>query len=258
MRIGNKIYLYGQILQDYTDKMFLQDLAEVEGDIELHINSVGGDIFASIAIGNATKSYAGNVTCIIDGLCASSATIISSTCKNVVMANNALMMVHNPLSELYGLYNAEQLEKVKNTLNKIGESVTALYCAKTGLSSEEIAEILKNETWFNAQEAVEKHFADSIADNDAEIEVEENAMFVNKMPVDCKNFDMTQIKSKIKPAKKIESVENLALGQILSMVQDNMQSGAENIGGSFKMNKTDSETMRINSLLKMAKEGIYK
>lgn len=258
MRIGNKIYLYGYILQDFSDKIFLNDIAECKGDLEVHINSGGGDIFAAISIGNTIKNYDGNVTCVIDGLCASAATIISCSCKNVVMADNALMMLHNPLSELYGLYNAEQLEKIKNTLEKISESVIALYCAKTSLSNEEITEILKNETWYNAQEAVEKHFADSIAGENVEIEIEENAMFVNKMPVDCAKFDMTQIKSKIKPAaKNIESIENLALGQILSMVQDNMQSGAENVGGSFK-NTVDNDVLREQSLLKMAKEGIFR
>ena len=108
--------LYGTIgsdewWDDICDKTFKEDIAnlgEVE-NINLHINSPGGSVFAAVAIANTLKNHKAKVTAYIDGLAASAATIITSACDIVKMPKNALFMIHNPLTWAYG--NKQELEK---------------------------------------------------------------------------------------------------------------------------------------------------
>jgi ATP-dependent Clp endopeptidase proteolytic subunit ClpP len=144
-----------------TAKSFQKDLSEIKASqIDLHINSPGGDVFDGITIYNLLKQHPAKITTYIDGLAASIASVIALAGDTVYMAENALLMIHRPWGVTTG--NDEDHEKTIALLKKVQGSIAQAYISKTGLGEEEILEMMKNETWMNANEALGSGFVDEI------------------------------------------------------------------------------------------------
>lgn len=164
-----EIWIYEYIGEDFwteggvTAKSFQKDLAAVKASqIDLHINSPGGDVFDGITIYNLLKQHPATVTTYIDGLAASIASVIALAGDRVVMAENALYMVHNPWGMSMG--DSSEMRKTADLLDKIRGSMVTTYASKSGKSDEEIVALLDAETWMDAEEAREFGFVDEIAD----------------------------------------------------------------------------------------------
>ena len=186
--------LYGTIgsdewWDDICDKTFKEDIAnlgEVE-NINLHINSPGGSVFAAVAIANTLKNHKAKVTAYIDGLAASAATIITSACDVVKMPKNALFMIHNPLTWAYG--NKQELEKTGILLDKVKDSILESYLAKAkDKTKEELSALMDEEKWFNAEEAKEYGFIDEIVGEMEKPQNVNNLLIVNSLAFDISKF----------------------------------------------------------------------
>ena len=186
--------LYGTIgsdewWDDICDKTFKEDIAnlgEVE-NINLHINSPGGSVFAAVAIANTLKNHKAKVTAYIDGLAASAATIITSACDIVKMPKNALFMIHNPLTWAYG--NKQELEKTGILLDKVKDNILETYLAKAkDKTKEELSALMDEEKWFNAEEAKEYGFIDEIVGEMEKPQNVNNLLIVNSLAFDISKF----------------------------------------------------------------------
>lgn len=144
---------------EVTPAEFRSELANHSGPISVRINSPGGDVFAGVAIYNALRDHAGEVTVKVDGLAASIASVIAMAGDEIVMLPGAMMMVHQPWSIAMG--NADELAEAAAELEKICEgTLVPIYAARTGKSEDEIRALLKSgDTWMTAEEAVEMGFA---------------------------------------------------------------------------------------------------
>lgn len=145
---------------DVTPKMFRDELFSGSGDIELYINSPGGDCIAASQIYTMLMEYAGNVTVKIDGAAASAASVIAMAGTEVLMAPTALIMIHDPLLSVYG--NKRELTAAIDVLDEVKESIINAYELKTGLSRSKISRLMEDETWMNAKKAIELGFADGM------------------------------------------------------------------------------------------------
>lgn len=132
--------------------------------ITLHINSPGGNVTDALAIFNNLRAYAGNVTALVDGLAASSATLVMLAADEVVMAAHSLIMVHNPWTVAMG--DASEMRRSADTLDKAAGEMITLYAERTGQSAEAITAIMQAETWYNAEEAVAAGFAQRVEASD--------------------------------------------------------------------------------------------
>ena len=144
---------------------FAQDLKDSGNNlkqINLHIHSPGGDVFDGIAIYNLLKNHPANVTVYIDGLAASMASVIAMAGNEVIMPENAMMMIHKPWGIQGG--DAEDMRKYADLLDKVENTLIPAYASKTGKTPEELAEMLSAETWLNGKECVEQGFADKLAE----------------------------------------------------------------------------------------------
>lgn len=144
---------------------FAQDLKDCGNNIKqinLHIHSPGGDVFDGIAIYNLLKNHPANVTVYIDGLAASMASVIAMAGNEVIMPENAMMMIHKPWGIQGG--DAEDMRKYADLLDKVENTLIPAYANKTGKTPEELAEMLSAETWLNGKECVEQGFADKLAE----------------------------------------------------------------------------------------------
>lgn len=144
---------------------FAQDLKDCGNNlkqINLHIHSPGGDVFDGIAIYNLLKNHPANVTVYIDGLAASMASVIAMAGNEIIMPENAMMMIHKPWGIQGG--DAEDMRKYADLLDKVENTLIPAYANKTGKTPEELAEMLSAETWLNGKECVEQGFADKLAE----------------------------------------------------------------------------------------------
>ena len=156
--------LYGTIAEeswfddDITPKMFRDELFSGTGDVTVWINSPGGDCVAASQIYSMLMDYKGNVTVKIDGIAASAASVIAMAGTKVLMAPTALMMIHNPMTMAYG--DHEDMQKAIEMLNEVKESIINAYEIRTGLSRTKLSHLMDEETWMNANKAIELGFAD--------------------------------------------------------------------------------------------------
>lgn len=142
-----------------TPSQLRQELAEFDGsELTVSLNSGGGDVFAGLEMYNALRELDAKVTIRVDGLAASIASIIAMAGDTIIMSPGSLMMIHRP--SVFAGGNVDDLDKAKEVLLKIEESITPIYAERSGLSKEKIAELLEAETWMTADEAVEMGFAD--------------------------------------------------------------------------------------------------
>ena len=142
-------------------KEFLADLGKLSGQhIHLRINSPGGSVVEGTAIYNALRRHEGGLTVHIDALAASMASVVAMSGSPVFMADNALLMIHNPWTVSMG--ESKDLRKEADLLDKLKSTLVNAYVRKTGINAEEIGAMMDAETWLDAVEAVALGFADAI------------------------------------------------------------------------------------------------
>ena len=140
-------------------------LQEADGDdVELDINSGGGDVFAGFEIYTTLRNYSGNVNAIVSGLAASAASTIAMAANNLKMSPVAQIMIHQAQSVLQG--NTDDLTHEAGVLQGIDQSIAAAYEQRTGIGQGELLNMMAKETWLGAKDAVDKGFADEIMFND--------------------------------------------------------------------------------------------
>lgn len=150
-----------------TAKQFVKDLAALGAQvktIKVHINSPGGDPFVAMAIANALRDQRATkgrqVETIVDGLAASAASLVLMAGAPARVADNAMVMIHNPWTVAIG--NASDLLKVAADLESIKGALVKTYQWHSTLSDEEIGALMDAETWMSAEEAVASGFADEV------------------------------------------------------------------------------------------------
>lgn len=137
-------------------------LDQLDGSVEqivLRINSVGGEVWEALGILNMLRAHKAKVTAVVDGVAASAASVITAGCEEAVMSPGTQMMIHSPLTFTYG--NADDLRKDAAVLDTIEASLIEIYSAKAGDKPWE--QMLGDETWMTAAEAVEAGLADRVA-----------------------------------------------------------------------------------------------
>jgi ATP-dependent protease ClpP protease subunit len=174
LHIYDEIGYFGVTAQD-----MIRDLAAVEGALEVHINSPGGEVFDGVAIYN-TLLARDNVTVVIDGLAASAASFIAMAGKPLLVAKTAQMMIHDGHGMAIG--NAADMRELADVLDKTSDNIAAIYFEKAGYDIQYWREKMQAETWYTGQEIVDAGLADGIYDARA-----------SKAPV-AANFDLSVFK----------------------------------------------------------------
>lgn len=163
LRIDGDIVSEASFWGDDSDVIpaeFRQELESGKGDINLWINSRGGDVFAAAQIYTMLKEYPGKVKVKIDGLAASAASVIAMAGDTVEMSPVSMLMIHNPLTICIG--NQNDMKATIERLDVVKETIMNAYNRKTGISRDKLSEMMDAEKYMDAKEAVELGFADSI------------------------------------------------------------------------------------------------
>ncbi|MFJ5965546.1 head maturation protease, ClpP-related [Bacillus sp. NPDC093026] len=164
-----EITLYGSItgegwFSESSSKAFQSDLKELGEvtEIDLYINSPGGDVFEGQAIHSMLQRHKAKINVYIDALAGSIASVIAMAGDTITMPSNSMMMIHNPYMGMIG--NAAEFRKAAEDLDKITDSIVSTYLAKAGEKLEEstLRNLLDNETWLTADEALQYGLADVV------------------------------------------------------------------------------------------------
>ncbi|MGU3960758.1 head maturation protease, ClpP-related [Listeria monocytogenes] len=197
-----ELYLYGTIGNGWFDDITSGNVKEFlntsdVSQLNVHVNSGGGDVFESIAIHNLLKSHSAKISIYIDGLAGSGASVIAMAGDEIIMPRNAMMMIHKAWTVAAG--NADEFSKVANDMDKIDHAVTESYTGRFVGEREELVTLLTNEEWLTADECMALGFCDSVG----EIQLNEN----EDEPEDSNENEAQTVASIVDKYKVVASTE---------------------------------------------------
>lgn len=149
-----------------TSKRIAAALRSLGGaDVEVNINSPGGNVFEGLAIYNLLREYSGKVTTKVFGVAASAASFIAMAGDEILIARGAFFMIHNSMVVTAG--NRHELRETADWLEPFDTTMADIYQARTGGDLAEIQQLMDAETWFGGVDAVTRGFADGLLAADA-------------------------------------------------------------------------------------------
>jgi len=156
----------GVVTESETSANFIKNQLEAAGEIQninIYINSYGGEVKEGLGIYNLLKRHPAQKTVYVDGFACSIASVIAMAGDKVIMGTNTLMMIHHASMCVYG--NAEELRKAANDIEVIDSASCSSYLAKAGnkLTQEALITLLNGQTWLSATQCLEYGLADEIA-----------------------------------------------------------------------------------------------
>ncbi|MGE8348976.1 MAG: head maturation protease, ClpP-related [Pseudomonas protegens] len=162
-----EVFVYGEIgAWGVTANQFVQDLRALDdgaSPVVVAFNSIGGDLFDGLAMHNALSRLGERCTGRIDALAASAASVAVCGAHRVVIAANAMLMIHNPWT--YAAGDADDFRKVADVLDQTLEAIIAAYKSKApDIDDAELRRLVDAETWLTANEAVALGLADEVGD----------------------------------------------------------------------------------------------
>lgn len=129
-------------------------------DLEVLINSPGGDVYSGSEIYTILKDQENNIDVKIVGVAASAASVVAMAGDSVKISPTAQIMIHNVSSGAQGDYR--EMEHQAEVLKNYNKSIANAYRLKTNLSEKELLNLMNSEKWLSAQEAKSKGFVDEI------------------------------------------------------------------------------------------------
>jgi ATP-dependent Clp protease protease subunit len=166
----NTISIYDVIGEDmwtgggFTAKRMSAALRSIgKNSVTVKVNSPGGDMFEGIAIYNLLREHPAKVTIDVMGWAASAASIIAMAGDEIRMGLGTFMMVHNAWGVVIG--NRHDMAEGSKLFEGFDSAIVDIYEARTGMSRKAIEKLMDAESFMGPTEAVEKGFADSVADD---------------------------------------------------------------------------------------------
>lgn len=193
----NVITMFGDIGEDYwsdsgitAKKVAAQLRAIGERDVEVHINSGGGDMFEGIAIFNVLREHPQNITVKVMGMAASAASIIAMAGDTIQIGAASFFMIHKCWVGAVG--NEDDMREVADFLAPFDQAMADVYAQRTGKSATDCAKWMRAETWMSGSVAIERGFADSLLPAD-QVKVDEQAKASDRATNDLRAMELTLV-----------------------------------------------------------------
>lgn len=221
-----EINLYGEVVESWpTDfwtgepiegnfiavDRFLRDLDGLKNkkNITVHVNSVGGDLYAGIAIYNRLKSLPGNVVTVNDGLAASAGSIIFQAGKTRQVHAGSNIMIHQAAGFMFGYYQTKDLKEAIKQLDAGNKAAVNVYAEASGRDAQTLKAMLDKETWLTGPEAVDAGLADEVVGGDMPVSMsltaDKRALIVNGVALPTRGMTNIPAGIPVMPAAKISS-----------------------------------------------------
>lgn len=161
--------IYGDICARWWDddamsapklSKMLDELGNVS-QINVHINSYGGEVAEGLAIYSALRRHKARVRTTCDGFACSIASVIFMAGDERLMSDASLLMIHNAWTSAIGV-NAADLRKLADDMDTITSASKSAYMARVSITEDELTELMDAETWISPADAVDMGFATEI------------------------------------------------------------------------------------------------
>lgn len=236
--------------QDYISAKNVEKiLAEAGGEeVIFNLNSGGGSVNAGSEIYTMLSSYSGRVVVNITSLSASIASVFMLGADEVNISHQAQIMIHQPHFRNEEVVDKLSLERSLNMLDSTEKSIAKVYMKKTGLSEDEILDMMFKETWLTSDQALELGFVDNIF-NDAEESVEGVEDLVAMVSTTGKQLETLQLLNEMKgtPMDKtfFEKVKSLLANN--SVDNESVETVEEVVEAPEEPSKADEEVEGTNT-----------
>ena len=219
------LYIYGDITSyewDESDvsawgfKKELEELGEIS-ELNVHINSYGGETFQGLAIYNLLKQHKTQINVYVDGIAASSASIIAMAGDKIYMPKTSLMMIHNCWKWAVG--NSKELRKTADDMDKVAIAYKEAYLSKINITEDELDKLLDEETYLTADECIEMGFADEIVELKTNSSINQNANM-------CLYKLVNKLKQKEKEKTIIIDLDEKTADEMVKKISDKLIKGS--------------------------------
>lgn len=146
-------------VSNYNLSKKLEELKDIE-NINVFINSYGGEVAEGWAIYNSLKNHKAKVKTIVNGFACSIASVIFMAGDERIMNETSCLMIHNVLCYAEGNFN--ELRKQADILEKMNNLSKKTYLEHINISSEELQKMMDEETFLSPDECVKMGFATKI------------------------------------------------------------------------------------------------
>ncbi|HZN70574.1 MAG TPA: head maturation protease, ClpP-related [Micromonosporaceae bacterium] len=158
-----EVYIYDEIgYFGVTAADFAREVNALNVEaIDLHLSSPGGSAFEGVAIYNSLLHHRATVTSYVDSLAASAASVIAMAGDRIIMRTGSQLMIHEASG--MGIGKADDMRELADLLDKTSGSIADIYAERRGGTAAKWRKAMKNETWYDAQEAVRAGLADEVS-----------------------------------------------------------------------------------------------
>lgn len=168
------LYIYGTIGDDWNEddanraKDFAKTLDALSPkDLDIRIDSPGGDVYEGFAIASAIKRYEGETHAYIDGMAASAASYIALMCDRVTMNDYSMFMIHNAWGLCIG--NRNEMRDMANRLEAIDGAIAEVISKRSGMEFDDVVAAMDAETWYRADDALAEGICDEVLETEERI-----------------------------------------------------------------------------------------
>ena len=172
--IDDEVWFGDEVTPEILQRQLYGEDGSLSDDIEILMNSYGGSCNAAIRMHDMIRAYPGHVLLTVSGTAASAATVISTAADTVTMTTGSLFMIHDPIMLTYG--NEAQIMTDIELLRACKASILNVYALRCHLPRDEIATMMTQTTWMDAQVALEHGFIDRIHNNETKSGAVANAI----------------------------------------------------------------------------------
>lgn len=210
-RGDNVITIFDIIGEDFwgegvTAKGIGRQLKAIGGDVEVQINSPGGDVFEGFAIYNILREHPFNVNVKVLGMAASAASVIAMAGDDIQVGSSAFIMIHNCWVLAVG--NRHDMRETADFLEPFDQALADVYVARTGNDEKQVKAWLDAETYMSGKECVDRGFADGLLPSD-QITVDEEAKARGKETNAVRAMELTLLASGLSRTQARERIQKV-------------------------------------------------
>lgn len=202
----------GSIRNQYEQQSILAGGAD---EVEVQINSVGGDVDEGFAIHDYLRSLNAKIITVGVGRVYSIATVILLAGDERKMYENAQFMIHNPWG--FGSGSSDELRKFADELDRREDQLAAFYSRITKRSDDEIRGWMNAETFFSAEEAMSFGFVNEVIRMGVEAKVD---LPVMKAVAKFKISNSTNMSDTVSVDKGLWDIVKAKIGKALGHSED--------------------------------------
>ena len=159
--IDDEVWFGDEITPESLHEKLYEPGADQSEDLHIRLNSYGGSCNAAVRMHDDLVAYPGRVNITISGTAASAATVLAMAADLLEMTPGSLFMIHDPIVAAIG--NEADLTDAIKLLRACKDSIINVYEKRTMARRDQIAEMMRDTTWMDAEAALAYGFIDRVA-----------------------------------------------------------------------------------------------